>query len=378
MSLQPTMLLDGSVPAAIPANDHARIAQLHEFCILDTGKDPRFDRITQLTADLLCVPIVLVSLVAEAREWFKSAVGTEIAEIKRDHGFCAHALLADGTAPVTVPDVLDDPRFAMHPFVVSGPMLRFYSGAPLVTATGHKLGMLCVHDFKPRPDFGQDEERVLGRLAAIVMDEIDFHRIETERELLIGELSHRVKNVFSTIASVANMSGRGDPSAAPYIEAFNGRLVAMEAAHNQLLKSSWKSARLIEIVQSVVAPYQNSNHRRIILDLPDMAVDPLFAQTLALFVHELLTNSIKYGALKVATGCVTITALRAVLNNGRSVKFEWRETGGPSPIPPRHKGFGHQMLLMAVKQKGGFVQFDWQTQGLVCEIEIPEDSFGGL
>ena len=113
--------------------------------------------------------------------------------------------------------------------------------------------MLCVHDFKPRPDFGEDEESVLRRLAAIAMDEIDFHRIETERELLLRELSHRVKNVYSTIASVANMSGRGDPSAAPYLESFNGRLAAMGAAHDQLLTSSWKSARLIEIVQSVVA-----------------------------------------------------------------------------------------------------------------------------
>ena len=87
---------DGAVPARKPRDDVERVDHLRQFCILDTGSDPRFDRITQLVSELLVMPIVLVSLVDEAREWFKSKVGTEIAEILRDHGFCSHALHLEG------------------------------------------------------------------------------------------------------------------------------------------------------------------------------------------------------------------------------------------------------------------------------------------
>ena len=185
-------LSDGTVPAGTPCDDAERVDQLRHYCILDTGSDPRFDRITTLVSKLLVMPIVLVSLVDEAREWFKSKVGTEIAEILRDHGFCSHALHLEGRDVLTIADTLSDARFATHPYVVGGPQLRFYAGAPLITASGHKIGMLCVHDMKPRPDFGVEHEHILSQFAGIVMDEIDFHRIESERAILIGELSHRV------------------------------------------------------------------------------------------------------------------------------------------------------------------------------------------
>lgn len=370
MNDQPAISTDGSVPAAIPANDAARLAELHNFCILDTEKDPRFDRITRLTADLLHMPVVLVSLVDEAREWFKSAVGTEVAEITRGHGFCAHAILSDSDVPFTIADTLEDPRFATHPFVVTGPKLRFYSGAPLLTTSGHKIGMLCVHDVKPRHDFGADEEKILRQLAAITMDEIDYHRIETERGLLIGELSHRVKNVFATIQSVASVSGRGDAAAKNYIESFNQRLGAMAAAHDQLVANSWKGARLDGLVGSIVSAFQNVDRNRFSLDVAPVTLEPLSAQTLALLLHELLTNAIKHGSLSGLDGRVSISAREGNFARGNGLSFIWHETNGPAITPPIRQGFGHRMLLAAIKHKGGTVDFDWQTTGLVCRFDF--------
>lgn len=360
---------DGAVPALIPTNDPERLLELREYCIVDSGKDPRFDRLAKLTAELLFMPIVLISLVEEAREWFKAAVGTDIPEIERNHGFCAHALLSKDNDAFTIVDALKDPRFATHPFVIAGPKLRFYSGAPLVTANGHKLGMLCVHDFKPRHDFGADEARILSRLADIVMDEIDFHRIEVERSLLVGELSHRVKNVFAVVSSVATLSGRGNTQAAPYIEMFKSRLSAMATAHDHLVTNSWKGARLSGILSSVVAGFQNLDNSAIHVDVPDCTVDAMLAQTLALVFHELLTNSVKYGALMLPEGRVSLSAV-AKANNPPSVAFTWRESGGPPVLVPSSLGFGHRMLAMAVQQRGGELHFDWLNEGLVCQFEF--------
>jgi two-component sensor histidine kinase len=360
---------DGTVPAAKPLDDVERLQQLERFGILDSGKDPRFDRITRLTADLLDMPIAVVTLVAETREWFKSAVGVDIDEITRDEGFCSHALHLDGQAVLTVTDALLDARFATHPFVVSGPKLRFYSGAPLMTASGHKIGMLCVHDVRPRHDFGVDKERILSQLAAIAMDEIDFHRIETERAVLIGELSHRVKNVIAVVKSVASLSARGNASDEAFLVAFSGRLDAMLVSHDQLIKSDWKGACLHDIVASVAGSHQNIDKTNIRLDIPPLMVDPPMAQMLALVVHELVTNSLKYGALKVPAGQVTF---KAVAEAGGNVNFVWRENGGPPPTAPEHAGFGHRLLNMAVRLKGGNIDFDWQPTGLVCRFLFVE------
>ena len=359
---------DGSVPAAIPDNESERLAQLQSFCILDTAKDERFDRITRLTAELLDVPIVLLSLVDAAREWFKSTSGTAITEIKREHGFCAHAILLDGPEVMVVPDTLDDPRFASHPIVLDEPKLRFYAGAPLITKDGYKLGMLCVHDNKPRPDFGARERSILSQLAGIAMDEIGFHRVESERELLIGELSHRVKNVFSIVQSVASVSSRGHPAAQPYVEGLASRITALASAHDQLVRHDWKGASLRGVVQSVIAGCQDVSSGRISVQMPAAKINPAFAQTLALVVHELLTNALKHGALKVPSGHVSFTGTETMLEGKSGISFEWRETGGPSPNALRPSGFGSRMLEMAVRQNGGTLTYDWQPGGLVCHF----------
>ncbi len=260
-------LPDGSVPAAMPPDEIARIASLRGYCILDTTKDPRFDRLTRLAAELLHVPIVLLSLVDESRQWFKSTVGTGMTEIKRQHGFCAHAILLDAREPMIVPDTLRDERFATHPFVVGEPMLRFYAGAPLVTAQGQKIGTLCVHDVSPRTDFDHRALGILSQLADIAMDEIEFFHAETERELLVQELSHRVKNSFALIGSVAEISSRGHPGAVEFVSAFRSRLYAMSAAHDRLVMCDWSGVDLTELVGSVLNVHQdNTRHRfRILL-----------------------------------------------------------------------------------------------------------------
>ena len=368
---------DGAVAAPKPDNEADRLGELHGLCILVTGKDERFDRITRLVSEVLDVPIVLVSLVDESREWFKSTIGTEIVEIERDHGFCAHGILQNGTNAFTVLDALDDERFATHPFVAGGPMLRFYSGAPLISEAGHKIGMLCLHDIKPRPDFGEHQQQLLKKFAAITMDEINFHRSEAERKLLIGELSHRVKNLYSTINSMARSSMKTGQTAADYVESFTGRLSAMSAAHEKLVDNSWNSVNVLDVVQTVISAHQNSYNSKLVLQIPNLSLDKNLIQTLALCIHELATNAIKYGALKYEKGQVFLRVTRTVVGANFHDVFVWREVGAPPPEIPTQKGFGHRMLESAVRSAGGKIQFDWKDEGFECRFDFVSNIKGG-
>ncbi|MDP2868793.1 PAS domain-containing protein [Methyloversatilis sp.] len=159
--------------APLPANEASRLAALAEFDILDTPAEQSFDAITRLTADICAMPVALVSLVAGDRQWFKSAVGTDIDQTPRSVSFCAHAL--DSTSTLEVEDALADPRFADNPLVTSGLKIRAYAGAPLVTPGGEVLGTLCVIDWVPRR-LDALQRQALRTLADQVMTQLQLRR----------------------------------------------------------------------------------------------------------------------------------------------------------------------------------------------------------
>ena len=153
-----------------PADEVKRLESLRALKMLDTEPEPRFDRLTALTSRTLDVPIALISLIDEDRQWFKSHHGIDATEAPRDMAICAHAIL--GPDPLQVTDALQDDRFADNPMVANSPHLRFYAGAPLVLADGTRAGTLCVLDHRPRAlDPGQLAE--LTRLAALVCAELE-------------------------------------------------------------------------------------------------------------------------------------------------------------------------------------------------------------
>lgn len=134
--------------APFPSNEEARLRFLRSLDILDTPPEESFDRITRVAAELLQVPIALVSLVDAERQWFKSRVGLDVSETSRDVAFCAHALHVEHS--LVVPDTHEDIRFHDNPVVTGPPFIRFYAGIPLRSPEGFVLGTLCVIDSRPR------------------------------------------------------------------------------------------------------------------------------------------------------------------------------------------------------------------------------------
>ena len=158
-----------------------RLGTLRSLNLLDTPPEERFDRLTRMAKRMFGVPMALVSLVDENRQWFKSTQGMALTETPRDISFCGHAILSDRPV-LLVPDALQDERFFDNPLVVNPPHVRFYAGWPLKAANGSKLGTLCLLDTQPRK-LSPEDLQLMGDLAAIVEQEISTYQMATVDEL---------------------------------------------------------------------------------------------------------------------------------------------------------------------------------------------------
>ena len=159
------------------AGEPRRLEALRQYQVLDTLSEQALDDLTSLAVQICEVPIALISLVDEDRQWFKSRVGVSASETSRDVSFCGHAILQPDL--FIVPDATQDDRFADNPLVTGEPHIRFYGGAPLITADGHALGALCVIDHVPR-QLNASQQDALLTLSRQVMAQLELRRQSRE------------------------------------------------------------------------------------------------------------------------------------------------------------------------------------------------------
>ncbi|MDH3249348.1 MAG: GAF domain-containing sensor histidine kinase [Acidimicrobiia bacterium] len=205
--------------APLPPNEAERLNELRELEILDTLPEATYDSITFLASQICGVPIALVSIVDEDRQWFKSRVGLDATETHRNLAFCAHAI-NEPEKILIVPDASLDTRFMANPLVTSDPNIRFYAGAPLVTSSGSALGTLCVIDREPR-DLSEDQLVSLRALSVQVMALLELRRTVRElreqqaaleeasrlREVLMGTVSHELRTPLTAIIGFIEFLG---------------------------------------------------------------------------------------------------------------------------------------------------------------------------
>ena len=159
--------------APLPTNEAERLAALKEYHILDTGTEQSYDDITALAAHICEVPIAMISLVDEDRQWFKSRLGVKQQQTPREVAFCAHAILQ--SKPFIIKDATKDKRFAGNSLVTGEPHIRFYAGIPLTNPEGLALGTLCVVDQQPRR-LSAAQQKALQALSRQVMALLELRR----------------------------------------------------------------------------------------------------------------------------------------------------------------------------------------------------------
>jgi PAS domain S-box-containing protein len=210
----------------------------------------------------------------------------------------------------------------------------------------------------------------------VVQDITERKEAEERQKLLIDELNHRVKNTLATVQSLAAQTARGTDSPDAFRSAFEGRLIALSHAHDQLTRQHWRSAGLRDIVESAIAPHVAESHEQIAIAGEPITVTPRAALTLALALHELTTNASKYGALSAPVGRIDVCwQIERNAALPPQVRIEWRERGGPPVTPPARQGFGTRFIEGSVAvELQGKAKLDYDPAGLVCTIEIPLDA----
>lgn len=172
------------ITPALPPDEEQRLAALHSYDVLDTDAEQSFDELTELVATVLEVPIALVSLIDEKRQWFKSHHGLDATETPREISFCGHAILEDRMFVVEDSEV--DDRFKDNPLVTGDPHLRFYAGMPLIAKDGHRIGTLCGIDRKPR-ELTESQLRILELVSRQVISQLELRKAAATKERLVQQ-----------------------------------------------------------------------------------------------------------------------------------------------------------------------------------------------
>lgn len=303
--------------APLPENERDRLQALKRYQILDTEAEELFDSISQLAATVCDVPIALISLIDEERQWFKAKVGLDAQETHRDLAFCAHAILNPDELLV-VPDATQDSRFHDNPLVTGAPDIRFYAGAPIVTKDKQALGTLCVIDTQVR-DISDRQREALTHLSQQVCANLELRLAHKKLELLnesknrfFSILAHDLRSPINSIVSIADLLSDPDSGlSADEVQEFHRHLltnaqVTSTTAENLLQMVQFEQGRfsfeptslkLRDILSTAEGAMSGrSSSKGIIIRTqcqPNLEVwaDPRILQSI---VQNLLSNALKF------------------------------------------------------------------------------------
>jgi PAS domain S-box-containing protein len=202
------------------------------------------------------------------------------------------------------------------------------------------------------------------RVSGVTVDITERKRAEERQNLLAREVDHRAKNALALAQSIVRLT-QGD-NVKSYVRAVEGRISALARVHTILSLSNWQGAELGKLVDEELAPYAVSD--QIAFSGSNIQLRPATAQTLALALHELVTNSAKYGALSTLSGRLSIKWE----NRGNTLQMLWEERDGPPVAKPVSRGFGTRSVIASIEsQLGGQAEFDWRPEGLICRLSVP-------
>jgi two-component sensor histidine kinase len=215
-------------------------------------------------------------------------------------------------------------------------------------------------------------ERLQNLRAAITRQQQD----QSHLRLLINELNHRVKNTLATVQSIVSQTLRGAGAPIGVRDTLTARIVALSKAHDVLTNEQWSGADLDEIVAQALQPFRlGLGETRILTKGPKVRLEPKTAIAIALALHELATNAVKYGALSTSDGRIDFHWSLSKGRGPRELTATWREIDGPRVSPPTRAGFGTRLIERGLAADlNGEVRIDYPVDGVVCTIRARLDS----
>ena len=222
------------------------------------------------------------------------------------------------------------------------------------------------------------DQGIVGRIMyGVFIDVTERKKAEEAREMLAGEMNHRVKNIFAVTSSLTTISARSTTTKDEMVKDLRQRILALSKAHDMVrpdIRQQKKAAELGDLLITLLEPYAHSKTEGVHISTPKLLVGEKAATTLALVVHELATNSIKYGALSNANGALDVKCSA----NGGEVVMVWSESGGPPPSTPSGpSGFGTKLVIRSLSdQLGGTISASWPPTGAVITLKMSEARLG--
>ena len=281
------------------------------------------------------------------------------AAAERLYSYTAEEAIGKPTAMLIPPDRRDEEP-AILERVKRGERVEHYE-----TVRQRKDGSLIDVSLTVSP-VKNAQSKIIGA-SKVSRDITERKRAQDRQQFLIRELEHRAQNLFAVIHSIVNHTLIERQTRTEAKAVLIGRLNALAQAHSLLAEAAWEGAPLAEIIQRQFAGFS----RRFDLSGCDIVLNTPATQQFALAVHELATNAVKYGALSVPKGRVSIECEVGRVNGERTFTFLWKETGGPIVSTPKRKGFGSAILLDGAKQFGAHVALNYQPEGLRYELRFP-------
>ena len=212
---------------------------------------------------------------------------------------------------------------------------------------------------------------VILQLSALAEDERSHAR--QRQELLIDELNHRVRNILSLIRGVITQSKDPSHTIDSFTEVVGGRIQALARAHDQITADKWGPASFSSMLQAEAGAYLTNGADRVILKGPEILLEPHAFTTVALVIHEMITNSAKYGSLSDRRGRVNVTT--AIDPSGKLI-IDWSEHGGPLVRQPARRGFGSTVIESSIRHDlQGDVELTYAATGLRARFTIPPAQF---
>ncbi|ANY84217.1 hypothetical protein BB934_38950 (plasmid) [Microvirga ossetica] len=275
-------------------------------------------------------------------------------------------------------DIAKEERFEYHDFMKEHGVKAFANVLILSSSGRPPFGVLQVDSKRPR-GFTQADVEFLRSYANLLGAAIERLRVVDQlraavkdRDLLIDELNHRVKNTLTTVQSIASQTLRNAPDLDHASSAIESRLIALSQVHNVLTDQSWADVGLHDIVAQAVEPYRSRGEDRIHVQGPPIQIPPRMALALAMALQELATNAVKYGALSNGTGQIRVHWKLNGASTPDRLHLMWKETDGPPVHKPARRGFGTRLIERSLAHDlNGDVRIEFASAGVQCLVDAP-------